>query len=75
MSRFSDRRSSGRLDLGAILFAAVLIFVGGYYLLRNTFGFDLADLDGDAIWPIAVIALGIVVLYNTWGRQADKSVQ
>jgi hypothetical protein len=36
--------------------------VGGWYLLRNTFGLDMPPLDGDALWPIIVLAIGIGIL-------------
>ena len=45
--------------IGALLLAVLFITVGGYYLLRNTIGFNLPDLNGDAIWPILVIVIGI----------------
>jgi hypothetical protein len=51
-----------KVDVGALIFGAILLFVGGYYLLVNTFGVALPDLDWDQIWPIAVIGLGIVVV-------------
>ena len=66
MIRHTLRRSGGRL-----LFGLVLLFVGGYYFLRNTLGFDLGELDGDAIWPVIVIVLGGWILYENLGRQAE----
>jgi len=51
-----------RVDVGALIFGAILLLVGGYYLLVNTFGVQLPDLDWDQIWPIAVIVLGISVV-------------
>jgi hypothetical protein len=51
-----------RVDLGALIFGAILLMVGGYYLLVNTFGFELPELDWDQIWPIALIALGLAVV-------------
>jgi len=54
---------SGRtVDVGALLFGVVLLLVGGYYLLTNTFGFDLPELNWDMIWPLAVIVLGASVV-------------
>lgn len=57
------RRTLG-YNAGTILFALILIFAGGYYFLRNTLGFDLGDLNGDAVWPIIVIAIGVSILYR-----------
>jgi uncharacterized membrane protein len=43
----------------------VLVTVGGWYLLRNTFGLDMPEINGEAIWPIVVLGLGILILWNT----------
>ena len=51
-----------RVDLGALVFGAILLLVGGYYLLVNTFGVTLPELDWDQIWPIALIVLGVAVV-------------
>jgi hypothetical protein len=50
------------VDIGALIFGAILLLVGGYYLLVNTFGITLPELDWDAIWPIALIGLGLAVV-------------
>lgn len=57
------------IDLGAMLFGAILLLAGGYFLLRNTLGFDIPDLDWDMIWPVIIIAIGVVVLYEAWMRR------
>jgi len=50
---------------GAIIFGLVLLAVGGYYFLRNTLGLDLGPIDGEALWPIVVVALGAwIILRN-----------
>jgi hypothetical protein len=51
-----------KVDVGALVFGAILLLVGGYYLLVNTFGINLPDLDWDMIWPIALIGLGLAVV-------------
>ena len=56
--------SSRRLDIGAIVFGAVILFAGVYYLLRNTLGFNLGELDWDRIWPFLILALGGSILYR-----------
>jgi LiaI-LiaF-like transmembrane region len=56
------------LDLGAIVFGLIVLGVGGYYLLVNTFGLDLPELDWDKIWPLLVIALGLAIVLGAWGR-------
>ena len=51
-----------KVDVGALIFGAILLLVGGYYLLVNTFGVTLPELDWDQIWPIALIGLGLAVV-------------
>jgi hypothetical protein len=57
-----------RIDIGAILLGLIILGVGVYYVLVNTFGFELAELDWDKIWPLAVVALGIGILWGAWSR-------
>ena len=59
-----------RVDVGALIFGAVILIVGVYYLLSNTFGLALPDLDWDKIWPLLVIALGLGVLWRVWNRSS-----
>ncbi len=64
------------LDLGALIFGAALLFVGGYYVLRNTFGFDLQELDSEKVWPVIVLAIGVAVLVRAWtGRRGDEGIE
>ena len=57
-----------RLDVGALIFGLVVLFVGVYYLLTNTFGVILPELDWDKVWPLMVIALGLGVMWRVWAR-------
>ena len=66
MIRRTHGYNAGAL-LFALLFALVLIFAGGYYFLRNTLGFDLGELNGEAVWPVIVIAIGAAILYRNLG--------
>jgi uncharacterized integral membrane protein len=56
------------IDVGAILIGLIILAVGIYYTLVNVFGLELAELDWDKIWPLAVIALGIGILWGAWSR-------
>jgi hypothetical protein len=60
-----------RVDVGALIFGAILLLVGGYYLLVNTFGIQLPELDWDQIWPIPVIVLGIAVVARALQSRSD----
>lgn len=57
-------RSRERDGLGAVVFGLIIIGIGIYYLLTNTFGFELPELDWNLLWPVLIIGLGIVVLYR-----------
>ncbi len=57
-----------RLDVGAVLFGLIVLGIGVYYLFENTFGFALPELDWDKIWPLAIMALGIALLWGAWAR-------
>jgi hypothetical protein len=58
-----------RLDAGGLIFGVILLLVGGYFLLRNTFGIDIPDIDWDMVWPFAIVALGLAVPYGAWSRR------
>ena len=58
------------LDVGGLVFGAILLVVGGYYLLRNTFGLTIPELNWDLIWPLLVIGLGVAVLYGVWNARS-----
>lgn len=55
-----------RTGVGTMVFALVLIFVGGYYVLRNTFGLAMPELDSDQVVPVIVVAIGLAILYRAW---------
>jgi hypothetical protein len=61
----------GRADIGRLIFGLVVLFVGVWFLFRNTLGFDLPELDGDMVWPILVVGLGLAILFNT-GRRGSQ---
>ena len=61
---------AGRADIGRLIFGLVVLFVGVWFLFRNTFGINLPELDGDMVWPILVIGLGLAILFNT-GRRSN----
>lgn len=61
-----------RLDVGGIIFGLILLGVGAWYLLRNTFEVDLPELQWDMLWPVLIIALGIGIVWRAWDRQRAK---
>ena len=54
-------RASGA---GGVVVGLVLIAIGTYYVLTNTLGIDLPELDGDMIWPIIVMAIGVLIVFR-----------
>jgi hypothetical protein len=56
------------LDVGAFLIGLIIVGVGTYYLLQNMFGFTLPELDWETVWPLAVIAVGIGIVWRAWSR-------
>ncbi len=60
-----------RLDLGGVLIGLIIVGVGVYYLLVNTFGITLPELDWDKIWPILVMALGVGIVWSAWNRMGN----
>jgi hypothetical protein len=57
-----------RMDVGAVIIGLVILGVGGYFLLENTFGIDLPELDWDVIWPLFIIAIGVGIVWRAWDR-------
>ena len=62
---------SGR-DWGGLIFAVLLLLTGGYFLLRNTLGIAMPDIDWDALWPVLVILLGMGVLARGWTGHSHR---
>jgi len=61
-------RRVGGSAVGALFFGALLLFVGGYYFLRNNLGLDLGELDGELLWPAIVIVLGGLLVLRGFRR-------
>jgi hypothetical protein len=58
-----------QVNLGAVILGGLILLVGVYYFLVNTLGWDLAELDWDAIWPVAIIALGVAIVWGALVRR------
>ncbi len=57
-----------RRNIGAVVFGLLVLGVGIYFLLRETFNVSLPDIG--EFWPIFVIILGAAILYSGF-RRAD----
>jgi hypothetical protein len=56
------------LDAPGIVFGIVLLAAGAYYMLRNTFGLPLDEIDWDRVWPFIVLTLGGSVIFKAWSQ-------
>lgn len=61
------------LDFGGLFFGVAILLVGGFYMLRNTFGFALGDLYWDGIWPLLVVGLGVSILTGAIAKSRRES--
>lgn len=59
MDRYGRRR-----DEGGLVFGVIVLLVGGYFLLRNTFGLSIPDINWDQVWPVAILLLGVLIIYR-----------
>lgn len=59
-------RRSVDSNLPGFVFGAILLLVGGYYLLTRTLGIDLPELDWDQLWPLVLIVLGVGIVWRAW---------
>jgi hypothetical protein len=48
-----------RAILPQLILGGIFVFVGAFYVLTNTLGYDI---DWDAAWPLALVAIGAVVI-------------
>jgi uncharacterized integral membrane protein len=55
-------RRERRLEWGGVFVGAILLLVGGYYVLTNTLGYDLGPLNWDALWPLIIVGLGALFI-------------
>jgi sugar phosphate permease len=62
----SVQPSSRRSGIGTITFAIILVVFGAYYLLRNTFGLDLPQLESEQVLPALAIIIGVMLLVRVW---------
>ena len=58
-----------RRDAGGLIFGAILVIIGIYYLLQRTLGLDIPDLNWDQLWPLFLILLGGAILYGAVTRR------
>ncbi len=60
------------LDVGGILIGLIILGVGIYYLLTNTLGLAMPELDWDRVWPLFIIALGVGIVSSNLLRRRNS---
>lgn len=60
------------IDVGGVLIGLIILGVGVYYLLTNTLGLAIPELDWDRVWPLFIIALGVGIVSSNWMRRKDR---
>ena len=68
----SVQPSARRSGIGTVAFALILLVFGGYYLLRNTFGIDLPQLESEQVVPALAVIIGIVLLVRVWRDNSTR---
>lgn len=68
-ARRARRRESRQGDnTGPLILGALLIIVGGLFLVRQYVNIDIGQL-----WPIAIIALGALLIFTAFGRREPST--
>ena len=63
------------LDFGALIFGLIVLGVGIYYFAQKTLGLAIPDLDWERIWPLIIIAVGVLVVVSNLRRKGDGAGQ
>ena len=68
--RARNRYREGRgVDTGAMVWGAILLIVGLWFFLDNTLGIDLPAIDWGDVWPVIVIAVGAILIFQGMRRR------
>ena len=62
-----------RSGIGAIVVGLILIFIGGYYVLRNTLGMNLPELDSDQVVPVIAVLIGAAIIVRAWSDRIEET--
>ena len=68
--RLRNRYREGRgVDTGAMVWGAILLVVGLWFFLDNTLGIELPAIDWGDVWPVIVIAVGAILIFQGMRRR------
>lgn len=65
----SDPTVVRAVDTAARVWGLLILLVGVWFLADVTLGFEMPDVPWGDIWPIGLIAIGLVVVFRGMGRQ------
>lgn len=57
-------------DTGAIIWGLILLAVGLWFFADVTLGVDMPSVAWSDIWPIGIIAVGVLVLFRGMARRS-----
>ncbi len=67
----ASQGTARRSGIVGVFAGVVLIVLGGYYLLRTTFGIDLPEVEAETVLAIIGVLGGIALLIRAW---TDRSI-
>lgn len=67
--RVSRRYRDRGVNTTGIVWGAILLAIGGWFFLRETLGFELPSIDWGSIWPVILIVVGAVVIYQAMRKR------
>ncbi len=50
-------------------FGLLLLVIGLWYFAERTLGLDMPDISWNQFWPVILIAIGVLILYNAVRRE------
>jgi hypothetical protein len=56
-------------DTAARVWGLLILLVGVWFLADVTLGYEMPDVPWGDVWPIGLIAIGLVVVFRGMGRQ------
>jgi hypothetical protein len=71
----TEERSGKRLrdnrgvDTGTVVWGAILLAIGAWFFLEQTLGIRLPSIDWGDFWPVILIVVGAVVIYQGMRRR------
>jgi hypothetical protein len=53
----------------SLFFGVIILVIGLWYFATRTLGLDLPDFDWGNLWPVILIAVGILIVYRSMERR------